>query len=82
MIGALSGLMDSAPDMFGLIGKNLTLKGITAGSRAMLADLLALVAEKNIEPLVEKSFAFDDASAAVAYLDSGGHMGKVMIAVP
>ena len=42
LIGGLAGAAGTAPNMFGLIGKNLTLKGITSGSRAMLTELLDL----------------------------------------
>jgi len=81
LIGALAGAAGSAPDMFGLIGKNLTLKGITSGSRAMLADLLDLVVKAGIEPVIDRRFSFDEAPQACAHLDRGGHMGKVMIRI-
>ena len=64
-----------------IIGKNLTLRGIAEGSRAMLGRLLKAVAANNIEPVIDKVFAFDDAPAAYAYLHSGAHVGKVMIKV-
>ncbi|MGB5076642.1 MAG: NAD(P)-dependent alcohol dehydrogenase [Sphingorhabdus sp.] len=79
MIGALSGKPQMAPQMAGIIGKNLTLKGITAGSRAMLCDVVDLVARESIEPLIDRKFTFDEAPAAFAYLESGDHIGKVMI---
>ncbi len=78
LIGGLAGMMDRPPNMFGLLAKNLTLKGITSGSRAMMLDMLNVVAENNIEPLVDSRFAFDEAPAAYAHLASGNHMGKVM----
>ncbi len=81
LIGGLAGAAEAAPNMFGIIGKNLTLKGITSGSRAMLADVLALVAKSGMIPLVDQIFDFDDAPLAFSYLDSGSHMGKVMISV-
>ncbi|HOB12655.1 MAG TPA: NAD(P)-dependent alcohol dehydrogenase [Novosphingobium sp.] len=79
LIGGLAGAAGTAPNMFGLIGKNLTLKGITSGSRAMLTELLDLVARAKIEPVIDCRFAFDDAPRAFAHLDRGEHMGKVMI---
>jgi NADPH:quinone reductase-like Zn-dependent oxidoreductase len=79
LIGGLAGMIDKSPNMSGILGKNLTLKGITSGSRAMMQEMLNLVAEKGIEPLVDSRFASDDAPAAFAHLTSGNHMGKVMI---
>jgi NADPH:quinone reductase-like Zn-dependent oxidoreductase len=79
LIGALSGLMEQMPNMFGIIGKNLTLKGITSGSRAMLAEVLGLMERSNLNPVIDKVFAFDDAPMAYAHLESGAHLGKVMV---
>ncbi|WP_417613877.1 zinc-dependent alcohol dehydrogenase family protein [Parasphingorhabdus sp.] len=79
LIGGLSGQPEKAPQMGGIIGKNLTMKGITAGSRSMLCDVVDLISRENIEPLIDKKFTFGDSPAAFAYLESGDHMGKVMI---
>ena len=64
-----------------IIGKNLVIKGIAEGSRAMLARLLRAIALHNIKPVIDRKFAFDDAPAAYAYLKSGAHVGKVLIEV-
>lgn len=79
MIGGLGGPSTSLPDLFGVIARNLTLKGITSGSRAMLADLVALVDKAGIRPLVDRRFPFAAADQAYAHLAQGGHMGKVVI---
>ena len=79
LIGGLAGALTSAPNMFGLIAKNLTLKGITSGSRAMLADLMELVVRAGIEPVIDRTFDFDEVGQACAHLDGGGHIGKVLI---
>lgn len=79
LIGALSGQMEQMPNLFGIIGKNLTLKGITSGSRAMLAEVMALMERSNLQPVIDKSFAFEDAPKAYELLESGAHLGKVMI---
>jgi NADPH:quinone reductase-like Zn-dependent oxidoreductase len=63
-----------------MIAKNITLKGIASGSREMLASALDVVARENIEMVVDRVFGFDDAAAAFAHLESGDHMGKVVIA--
>lgn len=82
LIGGLAGQAgDSPPTFFGIIGKNLILKGITSGSRAMLSDLLDLVAKTGMVPVVDHVFPFEEAHDAYAYLDRSGHLGKVMISV-
>ena len=81
MIGALAGHIGQTPNLFGIIGKNLTLKGLTSGSRAMLDDLMGAVAAHKIKPVVSHIFEFDEAAEAVSYLEKASHMGKVMIKV-
>jgi NADPH:quinone reductase-like Zn-dependent oxidoreductase len=82
IIGALAGQASSGlPNYGSIIGKNLVLKGIAEGSRAMLARLVAAVAANGLEPVIDRTFGFDEAPAAYAYLKSGAHVGKVVINV-
>lgn len=80
IIGALAGAAtEGLPNYGAIIGKNLTLRGIAEGSRAMLVRLLRAVEANDIQPVVDRTFPFDEASAAYAYLKSGAHVGKVLI---
>ncbi|MEO0462909.1 MAG: NAD(P)-dependent alcohol dehydrogenase [Pseudomonadota bacterium] len=82
-LGALSGSPQDSGD-FGqgaILGKNITIKGITSGHRGMFEAALAVMAEKGIETLIDRTFYFDDARAAYEHLESGAHMGKVMVQV-
>jgi NADPH:quinone reductase-like Zn-dependent oxidoreductase len=80
LIGALGGPPSAGlPNFSTIIGKNLTLRGITEGSRAMLASLLGAVEVSGLTPVIDRVFAFDKACEAYAYLKSGEHLGKVMI---
>lgn len=82
IIGFLAGhTPQGLPNYGSIIGKNITLKGIAEGSRAMLARLVAAVSANNPEPVIDKTFSFEDAPAAYAYLRSGSHVGKVLIKV-
>lgn len=80
-LGALAGTpQDCASASQGaLIGKNAAIKGIASGSRAMLENALGVVAQHGIAIPVDHEFAFADAPAAFACLDSGGHFGKLVI---
>lgn len=80
-IGALSGSpADPAGASQGaLIAKNITLKGIASGSRAMLAKALETVAEHGISIAIDSEFPFDEAPAAFRRLDGDGHFGKLLI---
>lgn len=80
-LGALSGTpRDQGSASQGpIIAKNIAIKGIASGSRAMLAAALDVVASKGISTVIDRSFGFDDAPAAYAHLESGAHLGKVLI---
>ena len=56
-------------------------RGILAGSRSDLEAFCRFIEEKKVDlkPLVDRVFSFDDAKAAFDYLESGGHVGKVVI---
>jgi len=82
IIGFLAGhAPQGLPNYGAIIGKNITLKGIAEGSRAMLTRLVAAVAANKLEPVIDKTFSFDEAPAAYAYLRTGSHVGKVLIKV-
>lgn len=82
-LGALSGSpRDAATASQGeIIAKNLTIKGIASGSRAMLEQALTRVASSGIRMEIDREYAFDDAPAAYRHLNSGAHMGKVLVRV-
>lgn len=82
-LGALSGSPQDAPE-FGqgdLIGKNITIKGIASGSRDMFEAAIKVIADHGLAMMIDREFAFDDAQEAYRHLESGAHMGKVMIRV-
>ncbi len=85
LIGALAagaaGAAVNLPNFSTIIGKNLTLRGITEGSRSMLQGLVQAAAANDLKPVINRKFSFAEAPAAYAYLKSGDHMGKVMIQV-
>lgn len=69
------------PNFGGIIGKNLTIKGIAEGSRAMMVRLLKAMDVQGIQPVIDRTFSFDEVPAAYAYLASASHVGKVMVRV-
>lgn len=80
IIGALAGAAKEGLSNYGaIIGKNLTLKGIAEGSRAMLTRLLRAVEANDIGPVIDKVFPFDQAGEAYVHLKNAGHVGKVLI---
>jgi NADPH:quinone reductase-like Zn-dependent oxidoreductase len=70
------------PKMPGLYTKNLGLKAISNGSRRMFEDLLAALAAARITPIIDRTFAFEDAIAAFREMEASDHVGKVLIRHP
>ena len=79
LLGALGGPAPAPPNLGPLILNNVTLKGITSGSRRNLEDLLRATVANGLTPHIDRVFAFDDAAQALAYLATGGHVGKIVI---
>lgn len=79
LLGALGGRPQGASDLSAMILTNAVVKGITSGSRRMLEDLLRACAARGLKPRIDKVFGFEQAAEAYRYLDSGAHVGKVVI---
>lgn len=81
LIGALAAgqAAQGLPNFTSLVTKNLSLKGITSGSRAMLQRLVRAADTRGLVPVIDRRFDFDEAPAAYAHLQAAGHLGKVLI---
>ncbi|KAH7123946.1 hypothetical protein B0J11DRAFT_326223 [Dendryphion nanum] len=66
-----------------LIVKAVKVQGILSGSRKDFEDLNRFLDEKlvSLEPLIDRVFAFEDSVAAFEYLETGQHVGKVVIKI-
>lgn len=79
IIGVTPGQRPAIPDYVSFITRNITIRGIANGSRAMMCDLLRAVAANRMTTVVSRTFAFDEAPEAYAYYAAAKHAGKVMI---
>lgn len=79
LLGALGGRPQGASDLSAMIVANAIVKGITSGSRRMLDDLLRASAARGLRPKIDRVFGFGQAIEAYRYLESGAHVGKVVI---
>lgn len=82
LIGALGASAQvNLPNFSGVIIKNLRLRGVTAGNRRMFRAFMAAAAANRLQPVIHRRFRFEEAPAAYTYLESGDHIGKIMIDV-
>ena len=80
LIGVLTGF-EGAVNPLPCVFERLSVDGIYVGSREMFAALNRHLAANAIRPVVDRTFAFDDAVAAYHHLRSGSHFGKVVVTI-
>jgi len=78
MIGVLTGVGD-AGSPYGLLGKQASMHGVYVGSRVHFERMNAAIGAHRLEPIIDREFGFEDAPAAYRHLESGAHVGKVVI---
>lgn len=79
---ALIGLLASGASDFdtaSMLGGQASLKVIGVGSRAHFEQMNALIETAGIHPVIDRSFPWEQAGEALAYLESGQHFGKVVL---
>ena len=89
VIGALSVLVPGAAPaaasddagLMGLFRSGVTVKSIVMGNRRMLERLVGAYGMNEVEPVIDRTFAFDDAPAAFEALAAATHVGKIVITV-
>lgn len=79
VIGVLA--QGSGLDPIQVLMKGLHLQGIFVGSRQMFEELNAAVSIATLKPVIDRTFAFDEAPAALAHMQSGSHFGKIVIRI-
>ncbi|EIW76606.1 NAD(P)-binding protein [Coniophora puteana RWD-64-598 SS2] len=80
IIGAVSG-GDAAIPIFPTIFKAINYRGIQIGSVEKFEEMNRLIEARQIHPVIDKVFSFENAPDAFAHLESQKHVGKVVIKV-
>jgi NADPH:quinone reductase-like Zn-dependent oxidoreductase len=79
-IGLLAGL--SAPiNTYQFVSKNVEIHGIETGSREFFEEMNGFIEQNRITPVIDRIFEFNEAKAALKYLESGSHFGKVVVKI-
>jgi NADPH:quinone reductase-like Zn-dependent oxidoreductase len=76
IVGLLAGTRGGV-DVFAIASKNARVHGIEVGSREMFEEMNRAVSVHSLRPVVDRVFALDEVGAALRYLESGAHFGKV-----
>ena len=91
-VGYVDGVLDASIDLQALHAKRLTLFGVSnkmvsdrhrAESAASFeADLMPMMNDGRLRPLVDRVFGFDQLIAARAHMEANAHLGKIIISIP
>lgn len=81
IIGRLTGTAPAQFDPAALFGGSKRLVGLMVGSRAMTNALARFVEDRDLHPVIDKVFPFEQAREAFSYLDGAQHLGKVVISI-
>ena len=80
LIGVLTGVAGEVPTA-ALFSANITLSGITVGSRRHQEDMIAAIEANRIKPVMDKHFPLDEIAAAFAHQASQAHFGKIILTI-
>jgi NADPH:quinone reductase-like Zn-dependent oxidoreductase len=80
VIGMLTGAYGTF-DTLPILRKTLSLHGIVSGSVEMLERMIGTLEALQIKPVIDRTFEMQDIVSALKYLESGRHVGKVVIRV-
>ena len=80
LVGLLTGA-GGRLDMLPILAKTLRIQGVVVGSVEMFERMIAMIEHLGIRPVIDEAFEMLDIAAALEYLKSGRHLGKVVIKV-
>ncbi|MEZ5999814.1 NAD(P)-dependent alcohol dehydrogenase [Hyphomonas sp.] len=80
LIGVLTGVSGEVPTA-ALFSRNITLSGITVGSRRMQEDMIDAIEANGIKPVIDSTFPLDKIAEAFAHQASQKHFGKIVLTV-
>jgi NADPH:quinone reductase-like Zn-dependent oxidoreductase len=79
LIGVLAGAGDFNP--VSILMKSVRVQGIMVGSRQMFEDMNRAMEANHTKPVIDKTFAFEEAREALKYMENGSHFGKLVIRI-
>jgi NADPH:quinone reductase-like Zn-dependent oxidoreductase len=89
IVGHLDRVLSGSLDLEALHSKRLTVFGVSnrlrnAAQRAetvrgFVRDVLPFVEDGRLRPAVDRVFAFEDLPAAIAFMESDAHVGKIVV---
>ncbi|MDB6034248.1 MAG: NADPH:qui reductase or related Zn-dependent oxidoreductase [Verrucomicrobiales bacterium] len=63
----------------GLVMKSIRMQGIFVGSRQMFEEMNRAITVNHLQPVVSKSFSFEEVPDALRYMEASSHFGKIVV---
>jgi NADPH:quinone reductase-like Zn-dependent oxidoreductase len=80
LVGLLTGA-GGRLDMLPILAKTLRIQGIVVGSVEMFERMIGMIDHLGIRPVIDEVFEMQEIAAALEYLKSGRHLGKIIIKI-
>jgi NADPH:quinone reductase-like Zn-dependent oxidoreductase len=90
-VGYVDGVVKAEIDILALHKKRLSLYGVSNklrsvaqrvdATQAFARDFLPFFADGRIQPLIDRVFPFSELEAAKNFMESGGHVGKIVLRI-
>jgi NADPH:quinone reductase-like Zn-dependent oxidoreductase len=81
LIGSLTGLTADV-SLAPLLMQNIRVQGVIVGSRETFEAMSRAIAQHGLRPVVDRVFPFAESRAALDYMASQRHFGKIVIRIP
>jgi NADPH:quinone reductase-like Zn-dependent oxidoreductase len=79
LIGALSEGAEVNPTP--ILMRSIRVQGVFVGSRTMLENMLRAMTVRQIRPVIDRVFRFDELHEALLHMESAQHVGKICLKV-
>ena len=79
VIGVLGGAGEFDPR--GVLTKVVRMQGILVGSSRMFEEMNNAIEGSRLNPAIDKTFAFKEASEALRYMERDSHFGKIVVSL-
>jgi NADPH:quinone reductase-like Zn-dependent oxidoreductase len=90
-VGYVDGIVKAEIDILALHKKRLTLYGVSnklrsvaqrvEATQSFARDLMPLFADGKLQPVIDRVFPFEQLENAKRYMESGAHLGKIVLQV-
>jgi NADPH:quinone reductase-like Zn-dependent oxidoreductase len=80
LIGVLAGQRGEVNPL-PVVMKYIRIQGIYVGSRELFETMKRAISLHGIRPVIDRVFPFGEARQALRHLESGAHIGKVVISI-